>query len=141
MDDPFDLERFVAAQDTGGTYAHAVDELRAGDKTSHWMWFDFPQVAGLGRSSTAKEYAITSLEEAKAYLEHPVLGRRLIECACIVAGTQGRSAVQIFGSIDSLKLRSSTTLFLRAAPDEPVFQQVLDRLFDGQPDPATDQLL
>lgn len=141
MGDPYDLERFVEAQDTGGTYSHAVAELRAGDKTSHWMWFVFPQVAGLGQSATSREFAISSLEEAAAYLQHPVLGPRLIECTGIVAETGGRTAVQIFGSIDALKLRSSVTLFLRAAPDEPLFQQVLDRFFDGQPDPATDQLL
>jgi len=141
MDDPYDLERFLEAQDAGGTYSRAVAELRAGDKTSHWMWFVFPQVAGLGQSATSREFAISSLEEAAAYLQHPVLGSRLIECAKIIAETEGRTAVQILGSIDALKLRSSMTLFLRAAPDEPLFQQVLDRFFDGQPDPATDQLL
>lgn len=141
VEDPFDLERFVAAQDAGGTYSRAVEELRAGDKTSHWMWFVFPQVAGLGQSSTSREFAISGLEEAKAYLQHPVLGPRLIECVSIVAETKGRTAVQIFGSIDALKLRSSMTLFMRAAPKKPLFQQVLDRYFDGRPDPATDQRL
>jgi len=140
-DDPYDLERFVAAQDAGGTYAHAVAELRAGRKTSHWMWFVFPQIAGLGRSPTAQAFAISSLPEARAYLAHPVLGPRLIECATIVARTPGRTAEQIFGGIDALKLRSSVTLFLRAAPGEPVFGQVLAQYFDGQPDPATDRLL
>ena len=141
MGDPYDLERFVEAQDADGTYSHAVAELRAGDKTTHWMWFVLPQVAGLGQSATSREFAISSLEEAAAYLQHPVLGPRLIECTGIVAETEGRTAVQIFGSIDALKLRSSVTLLLRAAPGEPLFQRVLDRFFDGQPDPATDQLL
>lgn len=140
MDDHFDLERFVSAQDDG-TYDRAVEELRGGHKTSHWMWFVFPQVAGLGKSAKAREFAISSLDEARAYLNHPVLGPRLIECTGIVAEAEGRSALQIFGSIDALKLRSSMTLFMRAAPDEPLFQQVLDRLFEGEPDPATDQLL
>jgi uncharacterized protein (DUF1810 family) len=137
-DDPYDLERFVAAQDAGGTYSRAVAELRAGRKVSHWMWFVFPQIAGLGRSPTAQAFAISSLDEARAYLAHPVLGPRLIECAAIVAQTPGRTAEQIF---DALKLRSSVTLFLRAAPDEPAFGQVLAQYFDGQPDPATDRLL
>ena len=140
-DDPYDLERFVAAQDAGGTYPRAVAELRAGRKTSHWMWFVFPQIAGLGRSPVSQAFAISSLEEARAYLAHPVLGPRLIECATIVAQTPGRTAEQIFGGIDALKLRSSVTLFLRAAPDEPAFGKVLARYFDGQPDPATDRLL
>jgi uncharacterized protein (DUF1810 family) len=105
------------------------------------MRFVFPQVAGLGHSATSREFAISSLEEAVAYLQHPVLGPRLIECTGIIAETEGRTAVQIFGSIDASKLRSSLTLFLRAVPDEPLFQQVLDRFFDAQPDPATDQLL
>ncbi len=141
MDDPYDLERFVEAQATGGTYSRAVAELRAGQKTGHWMWFVFPQIAGLGRSATSREFALSSLEEAGAYLQHPVLGARLIECTAIVAEMEGRTAVQIFGPVDALKLRSSMTLFLRTAPDEPLFQQVLDRFFDGQPDLATDQLV
>jgi uncharacterized protein (DUF1810 family) len=140
-DDPYDLERFVAAQDASGTYARAVAELRAGRKTSHWMWFVFPQIAGLGRSPVSQAFAISSLQEARAYLAHPVLGPRLIECAAIVAQAPGRTAEQIFGGVDALKLRSSVTLFLRAAPDEPVFGQVLAQYFDGQPDPATDRLL
>jgi uncharacterized protein (DUF1810 family) len=141
MNDPFDLARFVDAQDTDGTYDRAVDELRRGQKTSHWMWFVFPQIAGLGHSLTARRFAITSLEEARAYLRHPVLGPRLVNCARIVAETEGRSAVQIFGGIDAQKLRSSMTLFERAAADEPVFQQVLDLYFEGEADPATDQRL
>jgi len=141
MDDPYDLDRFVAAQDSGGTYQCAVAELRSGHKTSHWMWFVFPQVAGLGRSPAAARFAIASLDEAGAYLEHPVLGARLAECAGILLGLAGRTAEQIFGSIDAMKLRSSMTLFQRARPRDPLFGQVLERYFAGQPDPATDRLL
>jgi len=138
MDDPYNLERFAAAQDAGGTYQQAVAELRRGRKTGHWMWFVFPQIAGLGYSATSRMFAISSLEEARAYLAHPVLGPRLVECATIVAQTQGRTAEQIFGGIDAQKLRSCATLFLRADPGQPVFGQVLARYFDGRPDPATD---
>jgi len=141
VSDSYDLERFVAAQDTGGTYEQAVDELRRGYKTSHWMWFVFPQIAGLGRSSTSRRYAISSLDEAQAYLEHPVLGPRLRECASLVIQAQAPSAERIFGGIDAQKLHSSMTLFLRAAPDEALFQQVLDQYFGGRADPATDRLL
>jgi uncharacterized protein (DUF1810 family) len=141
MDDPHDLARFVTAQDAHRTYDAATAELRRGRKTSHWMWFVFPQIAGLGFSPTAQRYAITSLDEARAYLAHPVLGPRLTEAAGIVAATEGRSVEQIFGEIDAMKLRSSITLFLRAAPEEPVFGQVLGRFFDGLPDPATDRLI
>ena len=141
MSDSYDLERFVAAQDAGGTYEQAVDELRRGYKTSHWMWFVFPQIAGLGRSSTSRRYAISSLDEAQAYLEHPVLGPRLRECASLVIQAQAPSAERIFGGIDAQKLHSSMTLFLRAAPDEALFQQVLDQYFGGRADPATDRLL
>jgi uncharacterized protein (DUF1810 family) len=141
VDDPYDLGRFVAAQDAGGTYGHATAELRRGRKTSHWIWFVFPQIAGLGWSPTSQRYAISSLDEARAYLAHPVLGPRLIECAGIVAATQGRTAEQIFGETDAMKLRSSVTLFLRAAPGEPVFAQVLSQYFDGAPDPVTDRLI
>jgi uncharacterized protein (DUF1810 family) len=139
MDDPYNLKRFVAAQDAGGTYQRAVAELRRGRKTSHWMWFVFPQIAGLGHSPTSRMFAISSLAEARAYLAHPVLGPRLVECATIVTQAQGRSAEQIFGGIDAQKLRSCITLFLRADPGQPVFGQVLDRYFDGHPDLATDQ--
>ncbi len=135
---PFDLERFVAAQDAGGTYDRAVRELRAGFKTSHWMWFVFPQIAGLGQSSISREFAISSLEEAQAYLRHPVLGPRLRECTSILLGTEGRTAEGIFGAVDALKLRSSMTLFQRAAPDESMFEQAVDRFFNGRPDAATD---
>jgi uncharacterized protein (DUF1810 family) len=139
MDDGYDLGRFVDAQDAGGTYEQAVAELRRGRKTSHWMWFVFPQIAGLGYSPAARTYAIGSLGEARAYLAHPVLGPRLIECATIVAQTRDRTAEQIFGGIDALKLRSCATLFHRADPDQPVFADVLARFFDGRPDPATDE--
>jgi uncharacterized protein (DUF1810 family) len=139
MDDRYDLERFVAAQDAGGTYDRAVAELRRGRKTSHWMWFVFPQIAGLGVSPVSRQFAIASLEEARAYLAHPVLGPRLAESAGILAQMPDRTAEQIFGGIDVLKLRSSMTLFLRAAPGEPVFAQVLDHYFGGVPDPATDE--
>jgi uncharacterized protein (DUF1810 family) len=138
-DDPYDLQRFVTAQDAGGTYQRAVAELRAGRKASHWMWFVFPQIAGLGYSPTARTYAITSLDEARAYLAHPVLGPRLAECAGILADLHGRTAEQIFGEIDAMKLGSSMTLFACAAPGEPVFRQVLDQYFGGVPDSATEQ--
>ena len=137
----YDLDRFVQAQD-GGVYERALAELRAGRKTSHWMWFVFPQVAGLGHSPTAQHYAIASLNEARAYLAHPVLGPRLIECAqALLAQPPGRDATQILGGVDAVKLRSSMTLFVRADPSRQVFADVLDRYYDGQPDPATDELL
>jgi len=138
-DDRYDLQRFVAAQDAGSTYDHATAELRSGRKTSHWMWFIFPQVAGLGYSPASRTYAITSLAEARAYLAHPVLGARLIECAEILTRVPDRTAEQIFGEVDALKLRSCVTLFRHAAPGEPVFGQVLDQYFDGIPDSATEQ--
>jgi uncharacterized protein (DUF1810 family) len=137
-DDPYHLQRFVAAQDARRTYDHAAAELRAGRKTSHWMWFIFPQIAGLGYSPTSRMYAITSLDEARAYLAHPVLGARLIECATILTGLTGRTAEQIFGEVDALKLRSSMTLFRHTVPNEPVFGQVLDQYFGGEPDSATE---
>jgi uncharacterized protein (DUF1810 family) len=133
-----DLERFVRAQDSGGTYQRAVAELRKGRKTSHWMWFVFPQIAGLGRSAMAQAYAISDLAEAQAYLAHPVLGPRLIECAEIVAAHQGLSAQQIFGGIDAIKLRSSMTLFAHADPDQAIFNKVIEQFFDG-PDAETDR--
>ena len=139
--DPYDLDRFVAAQDAGGSYDRAVAELRRGRKTGHWIWFVFPQIAGLGQSAMSMRYSISSLDEARAYLRHPVLGSRLAECARIVEQTSGRSAGQIFGSLDAMKLRSSMTLFRLAAPDEPIFGQVLDKYFEGEPDPATCRLL
>ncbi|WP_375431217.1 DUF1810 domain-containing protein [uncultured Friedmanniella sp.] len=132
-----DLERFVTAQDAGGTYAGALDELRRGAKRSHWMWFVFPQIAGLGRSSTAQYFALPSLAEARAYLAHPVLGPRLLECVRALLDLTGRTAEQVFGGIDAVKLRSSMTLFAAADPDDPAFAEVLDRYFDGQQDGAT----
>jgi uncharacterized protein (DUF1810 family) len=140
-DEQYQLERFVAAQDAGQTYERAIAELRQGRKTSHWMWFVFPQIAGLGQSPTSRMYAISSLAEARAYLAHPVLGPRLAECAEIVCGAPSGSAEQIFGSIDALKLRSSATLFALADPATQVFQRVLDQYFDGVPDPATEALI
>jgi uncharacterized protein (DUF1810 family) len=139
-DDQYNLERFVAAQDAGEMFGQAIAELRHGRKTSHWMWFVFPQIAGLGHSPTSRLYAISSLAEARAYLAHPVLGPRLTECAEIVCGVADRSAEQIFGGIDAQKLRSSATLFALADPTTPVFQRVLDQFFDGVPDPATEEL-
>lgn len=139
-DDPHELQRFVAAQGDG-TYEQALAELRAGRKTSHWMWFVFPQVAGLGRSPTAQRYAIRSLDEARAYLGHHVLGARLREAARALTALPGGDAAAVLGGVDAQKLRSSMTLFLRAAPDEEVFRAVLDQYYGGDPDPATDRIL
>jgi uncharacterized protein (DUF1810 family) len=132
------LDRFVEAQD--GVYDDALAELSAGHKRTHWMWFVFPQIAGLGSSPTAQRYAIRSLDEARAYLAHPVLGPRLRACAEALLAVQSRSAREILGSPDDLKLRSSMTLFARAADDPALFQAVLDRYYDG-PDRLTLQLL
>jgi len=131
----FNLARFVEAQEP--VYAKVTAELRAGHKRSHWMWFVFPQIAGLGSSDMAQRYAITSEDEAAAYLAHPVLGRRLRECAAIVAALDGPSAHDIFGNPDQMKFRSSMTLFADTAPDEAVFQACIDKYFDGEPDPET----
>jgi uncharacterized protein (DUF1810 family) len=133
--DPFDLARFVAAQDP--VYARVIAELRHGRKQTHWMWFIFPQSAGLGRSAMAERYAITSIDEAKAYLTHALLGGRLRECTALVLAVDGRSAREIFGSPDDLKFRSSMTLFAQAAPDEPLFETALNRYYKGEPDEAT----
>lgn len=122
-------------------YETVLDELRRGRKSSHWMWFIFPQVVGLGRSGMSRTFSITSLEQARAYLAHPVLGARLLQCTRLVLASGARTADQIFGAIDARKLRSSMTLFQRAAPEEPVFSQVLQRYFDGRADGATDALL
>jgi uncharacterized protein (DUF1810 family) len=137
--DAYRLERFLEAQDRGGIYQRAVAELRAGEKVSHWMWFVFPQIAGLGFSEMARRYAIGSLGEARAYLAHPVLGPRLRECARVVADTEGRSAERIFGAVDAMKLRSSVTLFAAADdnPGDSVFRTVLAKYFDGVADEAT----
>ena len=136
-----DLERFVNAQDARGTYTAALAELRAGRKTSHGMWFVFPQIAGIGMSETSRRYAISSLEEARAYLAHPILGTRLQECVRVLNELRGRTAVEIFGPVDAMKLRSSLTLFARAAPENPLVRDGLDRYFDGVADDATDALL
>lgn len=137
--DPFDLRRFVDAQERA--YDTALEELRSGRKRSHWIWFVFPQLQGLGRSTTAIRYSITSLDEAKAYLEHPVLGPRLRECARVVTGIQGSTADDIFGWPDNLKVRSSMTLFARATEDNAEFRAVLDGLYDGVEDAVTAELL
>ncbi|TMK58984.1 MAG: DUF1810 domain-containing protein [Actinobacteria bacterium] len=131
-----DLQRFLDAQDSGGTYERALAELRSGRKVSHWMWFVFPQRAGLGQSAMSREYAIESPEEARAYVEHPVLGPRLVESAEALLTHEDKSAEEILGGIDAVKLRSSMTLFARAAPEQPVFAQVLDRYFAGAADSA-----
>lgn len=136
MNDPFDLERFVEAQQP--VYARVLGELRAGHKTSHWMWFVFPQIQGLGGSPMAIRYAIASLAEARAYLDHPVLGPRLRECCEILEGPEGRTAEAIFGYPDVLKLRSSLTLFSRAAGErDSVFDALLEKYYEGQPDLQT----
>ena len=156
--DPHELKRFVNAQDAGGTYERALAELRAGRKTSHWMWFVFPQIAGLGQSEMSRRYAIGSLEGAQAYLEHPVLGPRLVECSRALLGHESLSAEEIMGGIDAIKLRSSMTLFARAAQlasprkasnsdasrgldGAEVFEQVLERYFGGEPDAETLRLV
>ncbi len=137
---PSDLTRFVTAQDQGGTYATALAELRSGRKRSHWMWFVLPQLAGLGRSATAQHYGIAGLAEARDYLDHPVLGPRLVECAQALLALPGDDPVAVLGSVDALKLRSSMTLFARAAADDVQragFTGVLERYFDGGEDAET----
>ena len=133
----FDLERFVRAQDDGGTYEAAVAELRSGRKRSHWMWFVFPQVAGLGSSPMAQQFALSGLDEARAYLAHPVLGPRLAEAARALTELPGGDPVAVLGPVDALKLRSSMTLFAHAAGGEPVFADVLAQYYGGAEDPAT----
>ncbi len=133
---PYDLDRFLG--DQVRVYDGVLDELRRGHKTGHWIWFIFPQIAGLGHSAMSQQFAISSLDEARVYLAHPALGSRLRECAGILLQIEGRTAEAIFGPTDATKLRSCMTLFLRAAPDEPVFAQILDRYFDGAPDALTD---
>ncbi len=134
-----DVSRFVAAQDSGGSYEAALRELRAGRKTSHWMWWVFPQVAGLGRSPTSQEYAVRGMGEARAYLAHPVLGPRLRECAEALLALDTTDAVAVMGPVDAVKLRSSMTLFARAAegPAADPFRAVLERFFGGDEDPHT----
>ncbi len=139
MDDPFDLQRFVDAQDR--VYDRVLAELRAGAKRGHWIWFVFPQLADLGSSSTAKLFGIRSLAQARAYLAHPVLGPRLRECARLVSAIEGRSAQDIFGWPDNLKVCSSMTLFARATDDNADFLAVLDKFYGGRQDPRTLELL
>lgn len=137
MSDQFGLQRFVDAQDAGNTYDQAVRELRDGRKRGHWMWFVFPQVAGLGCSPTAQYFAVSGLPEAQAYLAHPVLGPRLVQCARLLAGLPSSDAAGVLGQVDAQKLRSSMTLFSRADPHEQVFQDVLDQYFAGRADDCT----
>jgi uncharacterized protein (DUF1810 family) len=141
MHDPYQLQRFVDAQDQYGEYARATSELRSGRKTSHWMWYVFPQMRGLGQSPQSHEYGIISLAEARAYLQHPVLGPRLLECTQLLLSVEARSAGQILGSVDAMKLRSCMTLFGRAAPEEATFRQVLEKYFQGLEDEKTVELL
>ncbi len=139
MTDDYNLQRFLEAQDH--IYGAVLDELRAGRKSSHWMWYIFPQITGLGRSRMAQTFAITSLEEAKAYLQHPVLGSRLRECTQLVLDVNGRSAEEIFGYPDNLKFRSCLTLFMTAATENKVFKDPLLKYFDGKPDRSTLDIL
>jgi uncharacterized protein (DUF1810 family) len=135
MDKPFNLDRFVEAQEP--VYSNVIAELKAGRKTSHWMWFIFPQIAGLGHSAMAQKYAITSADEAAAYLAHPLLGQRLRECSALVAAIDDKEIGDIFGAPDDMKFHSSMTLFAEVAPDEAVFQDCINKFFDGVPDQAT----
>jgi uncharacterized protein (DUF1810 family) len=136
------LQRFVDAQEDGAIYARALGELRDGRKRGHWIWFVFPQIAGLGSSPMSQAYAIGSLEEARAYLAHPLLGPRLRECCeALLAADPSHSAEQILGGIDATKVRSSITLFARAHPEEPLFTAVLARFYDGDLDPETTRRL
>ena len=139
MSDVYNLHRFLDAQE--GVYATVLEELRAGRKSSHWIWFIFPQIAGLGRSGMAQQFSITSLDEAKAYLQHPVLGPRLRACTQLVLDVNGRSAEEIFGYPDYLKFRSCMTLFMSATTDNTLFKAALLKYFDGKPDQLTLDLL
>jgi uncharacterized protein (DUF1810 family) len=138
LNDPFNLRRFLWAQE--GTIESAMTELRAGCKSSHWMWFVFPQVQGLGRSATAQEFAIGSAAEAQALLDHPVLGKRLETCCELLLTWRDSPAAEILGSVDALKLRSSMTLF-HAVSEKKVFQDVLDAFYGGVPDAATTDII
>lgn len=141
MTDRYGLKRFEEAQNSGGAYARALSELQTGRKVGHWMWYVFPQIAGLGRSEMSKKYSISNLAEARAYLEHPVVGPRLLECARVLRSHHGRTAEQILGPVDAMKLRSSMTLFDRAAPESDVFRELLGQFFDGVADDATERRL
>jgi uncharacterized protein (DUF1810 family) len=141
-EDPYRLQRFVDAQEDAAIYARALGELREGRKRGHWIWFVFPQIAGLGSSPLSRAYAIGSIEEARAYLAHPVLGPRLRDCCeALLAAPPSLTAEQILGGIDALKLRSSMTLFLHAAPADPTFTQVVSRFYEGDEDPETTRRL
>ena len=143
-DDPFDLQRFVEAQDRGQTWRTALAELEAGHKRTHWMWFVLPQLRGLGRSPTAQHYGVSGLPEARAYLAHPLLGPRLLACCRALTGLTAAAAPDaesVLGPVDAQKLRSSMTLFALADPAQPAFQDVLDRYFAGRRDAATVALL
>ena len=135
MNDPHNLQRFISAQES--IIDRVVDELKTGQKQTHWMWFVFPQIHGLGHSGIAKHYAISSEGEALAYLSHSLLGARLQQCTVIVAGLTGRSAEQIFGSTDAMKFRSSMTLFASVSPASVIFEAALDKYYDGRPDQTT----
>jgi uncharacterized protein (DUF1810 family) len=137
MEDPYALQRFVDAQDNGGTYRRALSELRHGSKRGHWMWFVFPQISGLGRSEMSRHFAISGRDEAISYLAHPVLGPRLRECAQALVELGESDAVKVLGQVDAQKLHSSLTLFALAAPQEHVFQQLLDQYFAGRTDEGT----
>lgn len=139
MNDPYDLNRFMQAQQND--YERALFEVKSGQKRSHWMWYIFPQFDGLGFSPTSKRYSIKSLAEAKAYLNHPILGSRLLECAKAVLSVEGKSAYEIFGSPDDMKLRSCATLFAHVSPAGSVFEQVIDKFFQGERDPKTIHLI
>lgn len=139
MNDAYNLNRFLTAH--APTYDSVLTELRAGRKFSHWIWFIFPQITGLGHSDMAQQFAIASLDEAKAYLEHPVLGQRLRECTQLVLNVEGRSADEIFGHPDYLKFRSCMTLFMAATTDNTLFKSALLKYFDGQPDQVTLDIL
>jgi len=138
-DDPYDLNRFVQAQ--AGDYERALAEVRAGRKRSHWMWYIFPQYDGLGFSATSQRYSIKSVAEARAYLSHPILGPRLIECIEAVLGVEGRTASEIFGDPDDRKLKSCATLFAEVSTPGSVFEQLLDKYFGGERDGETLRLL
>jgi uncharacterized protein (DUF1810 family) len=135
------LERFHEAQDDAGIYERALAELRSGAKRSHWMWFVFPQLTGLGQSETSRRYGIESLAEARDYLADPILGERLRACASALLDSEESNAAAILGEVDAIKLRSSMTLFARADPAEPLFGEVLDRFYAAEPDPRTEALL
>lgn len=139
MSDEYNLHRFLDAQE--GVYDTVLNELRAGRKSSHWIWFVFPQITGLGHSAMAQQFAITSLDEAKTYLQHPTLGQRLRECTQLVLNVEGRSAEEIFPYPDHLKFRSCMTLFMTAATDNTLFKAALLKYFDGKPDQMTLDIL